>query len=94
MGAPDENAGAYRRGSPVYRAERIEAPLLILHGREDARVVPGMSERIIDALKIEGKFFEHHFYDGEGHGFRRPETRRDAYHRMLTFFETYLKGSG
>jgi dipeptidyl aminopeptidase/acylaminoacyl peptidase len=94
MGSPEENAGAYRRGSPVYRAERIEAPLLILHGRDDARVVPGMSERIIDALKIEGKFFEHQLYNGEGHGFRRPATRRDAYQRMLSFFEKYLKGSG
>jgi dipeptidyl aminopeptidase/acylaminoacyl peptidase len=93
MGTPEENAGAYRRGSPVYRAERIEAPLLILHGRDDARVVPRMSERIIDALKIEGKFFEQHFYDDEGHGFRRSATRRDAYQRMLSFFEKYLKGA-
>ena len=42
MGSPDDaaRAAAYRRGSPVYRAERIEAPLLILHGRKDKRVVP------------------------------------------------------
>jgi dipeptidyl aminopeptidase/acylaminoacyl peptidase len=91
MGAPEANSGAYRTGSPVYRAERIESPLLILHGRDDARVVPAMSERMIEALKIEGKFFEHHFYDGEGHGFRRPENRRDAYDRMLKFLDKYLK---
>ena len=93
MGSPFDNAEAYRHGSPVYRAERIEAPLLIVHGRDDARVAPRMSERIIDALKIEGKYFEHHFYEGEGHGFRRPASRRDVYQRMLTFFETYLKGA-
>jgi len=35
MGTPDDpdRAAALRRGSPVYRAERIEAPVLILHGR-------------------------------------------------------------
>jgi dipeptidyl aminopeptidase/acylaminoacyl peptidase len=92
MGFPDTNEAAYRAGSPVYRAESIEAPLLILHGRDDGRVVPKMSERMIEALRIEGKFFEHTFYEGEGHGFRRPETRRDAYQRMLTFFDKYLKG--
>ena len=92
MGSPDENLEAYRRGSPIYRAERIEAPLLILHGRDDRRVVPLMSERMIEALQIEGKFFEHHYYDGEGHGFRKPANRRDAYQRMLAFFERYLKG--
>jgi dipeptidyl aminopeptidase/acylaminoacyl peptidase len=92
MGSPEENADAYRRGSPVYRAERIESPLLILHGRDDARVIAAMSERMIEALKIEGKFFEQQFYEGEGHGFRRPATRRDAYRRMLEFFDRHLKG--
>jgi dipeptidyl aminopeptidase/acylaminoacyl peptidase len=91
MGRPEERAEEYRRGSPVYRAERIEAPLLILHGRDDRRVVPLMSERMIEALQIEGKFFEHQFYEGEGHGFRRAATRRDAYRRTLEFFEKHLK---
>ncbi|HEY7293575.1 MAG TPA: S9 family peptidase, partial [Dehalococcoidia bacterium] len=81
MGDPADNAGLYRRGSPVYAAERVEAPLLILHGRDDRRVVPQMSERMIEALRIEGKFFEHHFYEGEGHGFRSLAARRDAAER-------------
>ena len=38
-------AAAATQGLPIfYRAERIEAPLLILHGRKDKRVVPLMSE--------------------------------------------------
>ena len=59
-------AEVYRRGSPVYRAERIEAPLLILHGRKDKRVVPLMTERMVEALEIEGKRYEVHWYDEEG----------------------------
>jgi dipeptidyl aminopeptidase/acylaminoacyl peptidase len=92
MGKPDdpERAPAYRRGSPVYRAERIEAPLLILHGRQDARVVPLMSERMIEALKIEGKHHEVHWYEGEAHGWRRRENRRDAYARILAFLKRHL----
>ena len=45
MGHPDDPASAaqFRRGSPLYQAERIEAPLLILHGRQDRRVVPLMT---------------------------------------------------
>ena len=74
MGSPDDPARAevYRRGSPVYRAERIEAPLLILHGRKDKRVVPLMTERMVEALEIEGKRYEVHWYDEEGHGWERP----------------------
>jgi dipeptidyl aminopeptidase/acylaminoacyl peptidase len=90
MGSPDDpkRSEIYRRGSPVYRAERIEAPLLILHGRKDKRVVPLMTERMVEALEIEGKRFEVHWYDEEGHGWERRENRRDAYERILAFLKT------
>ena len=89
MGSPDdaERSEVYRRGSPVYRADRIEAPLLILHGRKDKRVVPLMTERMVEALEIEGKRFEVHWYDDEGHGWERRENRRDAFERILAFLK-------
>jgi dienelactone hydrolase len=92
MGSPDDPARAelFRRGSPVYRAERIEAPLLILHGRKDKRVVPLMTERIVEALEIEGKHHEVHWYDDEGHGWERRENRRDSYNRILAFLKRHV----
>ncbi|MEA2611501.1 MAG: hypothetical protein QOG32_1227 [Chloroflexota bacterium] len=92
MGSPEDPSRAelYRRGSPVYRAERIEAPLLILHGRKDKRVVPLMTERMVEALEIEGKQYEVHWYDEEGHGWERRENRRDAYERTLKFLKTHV----
>jgi dipeptidyl aminopeptidase/acylaminoacyl peptidase len=90
MGSPDDPARieVYRRGSPVYAAERIEAPLLILHGRKDKRVVPLMTERMVEALEIESKRYEVHWYEDEGHGWERRENRRDAYARVLGFLKT------
>jgi dipeptidyl aminopeptidase/acylaminoacyl peptidase len=92
MGSPDDPARAefYRRGSPVYRAERIEAPLLILHGRKDKRVVPLMTERMVEALEIEGKHHEVHWYDEEGHGWEKRENRRDAFGRILAFLKKHV----
>ena len=89
MGSPDDPARSegYRRGSPVYRAERIETPLLILHGRKDKRVVPLMAERMVEALEIESKRFDVHWYDEEGHGWEKRENRRDAFERALAFFK-------
>ena len=58
MGSPDD-AGA--RGRSTAAARRSIAPsgsrrpLLILHGRKDKRVVPLMTERMVEALEIEGK---------------------------------------
>ena len=92
MGKPDdpERAPLYRRGSPLYRAERIQAPLLILHGRKDKRVVPLMSEKMIEALEIEGKFHEVRWYDEEGHGWQARENRRDAFTRIRDFLRTHV----
>ena len=92
MGSPDDptKAEAYRRGSPLYRAERIEAPLLILHGRKDSRVVPLMSEKMVEALEIEGKYHEVHWYDDEGHGWERRENKRDAFNRIRAFLRRHL----
>jgi dipeptidyl aminopeptidase/acylaminoacyl peptidase len=94
MGVPDDPSRAelYRRGSPLYRAERIEAPLLLLHGRKDRRVVPLMTEKMVEALEIEGKYHEVHWYPDEGHGWERRENRRDAYGRILAWLKRHLAG--
>jgi len=94
MGTPDdpEKAELYRRGSPLYRAERIEAPLLLLHGRKDRRVVPLMTEKMVEALEIEGKYHEVHWYADEAHGWERRENRRDAFGRILAWLKRHLAG--
>jgi dipeptidyl aminopeptidase/acylaminoacyl peptidase len=94
MGTPDDptKAELYRRGSPLYRAERIEAPLLLLHGRKDRRVVPLMTEKMVEALEIEGKYHEVHWYADEGHGWERRENRRDSYSRILAWLKRHLAG--
>ncbi len=92
MGSPDDpaNTSAFRRGSPLYRAERVEAPLLILHGRKDRRVVPLMTEKMVEALEIESKHHQVHWYADEGHGWERRENRRDAFTRIRAFLRRYL----
>ena len=92
MGSPDDpgRADLFRRGSPLYRAERIEAPLLILHGRRDRRVVPLMTEKMVEALEIESKHHEVHWYDDEGHGWERRENRRDAFSRTLAWLRRFV----
>ena len=92
MGHPDEpeRAPRFRRGSPLYRAERIEAPLLLLHGRKDKRVVPLMTEKMVEALQIEGKFHEVHWYDEEAHGWQARDNRRDAFTRIRAFLRRHV----
>ena len=44
--------------------------------------MPLMTERMVEALEIEGKTYEVHWYDEEGHGWERRENRRDAFERI------------
>jgi dipeptidyl aminopeptidase/acylaminoacyl peptidase len=92
MGKPDdpEAVAAYRRGSPLFRVERIEAPLLIMHGRKDKRVVPLMTEKVVEALEIEGKHYQLHWYDEEAHGLQKRDNLRDAWKRSLDFLKRHV----
>jgi hypothetical protein len=45
---------------------------------------------MVEALAIEGKFHEVHWYDDEGHGWERRENRRDAFNRIRTFLRRHL----
>jgi dipeptidyl aminopeptidase/acylaminoacyl peptidase len=49
-----------------------------------------MSEKMVEALEIEGKYHQVHWYDDEGHGWERRENRRDAFTRIRAFLRRHL----
>lgn len=80
----------YRESSPVTVAGAVRSPVLLLHGSDDASVRPGQSERLAERLRAAGTFVDHHVYDGEGHGWRRPETVADELTRIDAFLTRWL----
>ena len=68
----------------------IQAPLLILHEEQDARVHPKQSEQLVEALKWEGKTFEYVLYAGEGHGFLQRSTLLHYCAILERFLDWYL----
>ncbi|HXF43711.1 MAG TPA: S9 family peptidase, partial [Pyrinomonadaceae bacterium] len=93
LGMPDKNPEAYKRSSPIAYADKLEKPLLILHGMVDDNVHLQDSVQMVEKLIRLGKtkYFEIMFYPSENHGFIRPESWTDEYERILSFFEKYLK---
>lgn len=93
LGFPDKNPEAYKRSSPITYADRLERPLLILHGIVDDNVPVQDSQQMIEKLIRLGKtkYFEAMLYPAENHGFVRPESWTDEYERILAFFEKHLK---
>ncbi len=93
LGIPSENPEAYKRSSPIFYADKLEKPLLILHGLVDSNVHAQDSEQLIEKLIRLGKteYFEAMLYPSENHGFERPTSWTDEYTRILNFFDKHLK---
>ena len=93
LGFPDKNPEAYKRSSPITYADKLQRPLLILHGMSDDNVHVQDSIQMMEKLIRLGKtqYFETMLYPSENHGFVRPESWTDEYERILAFFEKHLK---
>ncbi len=90
VGALPEAVDRYRQRSPVNVAERITAPLLVLQGSDDLVVPPAQSRAIADALRTHGRTVEYHEYEGEGHGWSKPETVVDELRRTDDFLRRHV----
>lgn len=80
----------YRDRSPIHHVGRIAAPMLLLQGLEDRVVPPNQAELIAAALEERGVPHAVRFFEGEGHGFRRADTRRAALGAKLAFLGRVL----
>jgi len=79
--------------SPTRLAAKIKVPVFLAAGREDPRAPVAHTERMEKALKDAGVPVESLYYDGEGHGFYKPEHRREFYTRLLAFLSRSLGGA-
>ena len=94
IGTPEQNPAVYANASPISHVDRLETPLLVLHGTADVNVPYLHSVRLIDELMKKNKSHLTTFmtYPGEFHYFTREHVLRDAWHRVDDFFEQQLKG--
>ena len=78
------------RASPITHAERIRAPLFIIHGANDPRVPLSEAEQIHGLLAARGVASELLVYPDEGHGLSRLDNRVDAYTKAVDFLDAVL----
>ena len=79
----------FREVSPRHHAERADAPILLIHGRDDTVVHYQHSTRMADALKDAGKPYEFVELDGEDHWLSLPETRLAMLKATVAFVEKH-----
>jgi dipeptidyl aminopeptidase/acylaminoacyl peptidase len=89
---PWNRPDVYVEKSPLFKADKINAALLLMHGKEDTNVPPVESEQMFTALKILKKDVVYVRWEGEGHGISsKPSSSREGALMMLEWFDKYLK---
>jgi len=80
--------------SPLFHAENVTKPLIVLQGANDPRVLQVESDEIVAAVRGNGVPVEYVIFDDEGHGFVKKENEIEGYGKILEFLDQYLKGDG
>ncbi len=87
-----DNLEAYQRNSPVYYAERVKTPLIILHNDKDGAVTWNQGIEYYNTLRRLNKPVIMLQYVGENHGLQKPANQKDYTVRMKEFFDHRLMG--
>ena len=87
-----EAGETYLRMSPFMHADKIESPLLLIHGKEDPNsgTYPMQSERLFAAVKGMGKICRLVLLPEEGHGYRARESMLHMLWEMDQWLERYV----
>jgi len=91
-GDPDieaDNADMLSR-SPVSRLDRIECPLLVIHGAQDTRVAIGQAQTVVDSLRNRGHDVEFLVNEREGHWFINQDSNFELYRTIEAFLARHL----
>jgi dipeptidyl aminopeptidase/acylaminoacyl peptidase len=88
-----EARDTYMEISPFTHADKINQPILLLHGMDDSNsgTYPIQSERLFHALRGLGAVSRYVQYPFEDHGYRSRETVLDVLYHMLDWFNRYVK---
>ncbi len=93
IGDPTTDKEMLKEISPLFHADKIRKPLLVLQGENDPRVIKPESDEIVEAVKKNNGIAEYVILPGEGHGFTKKANEIRAYKAILTFLDQYLKGT-
>jgi len=87
-----DNLDAYVRNSPIFHAQKVQTPLVILHNDKDGAVDFTQGIEYYNTLRRLQKPVVMLQYRGENHGLRNPVNQKDYLVRMREYFGHYLKG--
>ena len=94
IGDPETQLDMLKASSPLFHADKIRRPLIVLQGANDPRVIKPESDEIVEAAKKSGVPVEYVVFDNEGHGFTKKANEIRANKAILDFLDKHLRGNG
>ncbi|TQV88306.1 S9 family peptidase [Aliikangiella coralliicola] len=88
---PWNNSKLYVEQSPVFNADKVNTPLLLLHGDSDTNVPVGESHQMYTALKLLDKDVELIEFQGDDHHINARKHRLRWWETILSYFDKELK---
>src|SRR6478672_478914 len=93
IGDPNTQLEMLKEISPLFHADKITKPLMVLQGANDPRVIKPESDEIVEAIKKKKGVVEYVVFENEGHGFTKKANEIRGNKAILDFLDKYLKGS-
>jgi dipeptidyl aminopeptidase/acylaminoacyl peptidase len=90
VGDPETEADFLLSRSPITYVDQIKAPLFVIQGANDPRVVKAESDQIVERLRARGVPVKYDVYSDEGHGFTKRENELKAMRDTAEFLEAHL----
>jgi len=92
-GTPWEYRNRYIENSPVFFFDRIETPVLIVHGASDATIAAFLGDEIFVGLRRLGQEVDYAKYEGEDHSptYWSYANQLDLCNRVIAWFNEHLK---
>ena len=91
MGDPETDEERQRAISPLFHAQHISKPLLVIQGSNDPRVLQVESDEMVEQVKENGVYVDYLIFSDEGHGFRKKVNRIEAAKSMVSFLDKCLR---
>ncbi|HSG52046.1 MAG TPA: S9 family peptidase [Rheinheimera sp.] len=90
LGDPTVDGERLRRISPLFHADKVKKPVLVVQGANDPRVLQVESDEMVAAIRASGVPVEYVLFPDEGHGFLKKANRITAQQAYLKFLQQYL----
>jgi dipeptidyl aminopeptidase/acylaminoacyl peptidase len=91
IGNPETETVYLESISPLFHADSIRNPLLVIQGANDPRVLKIESDQIIEAVNKTGVPNQYLIFDDEGHGLVKKQNQMKAAKVILEFLDEHLR---